>query len=420
MRSGVPAPLPTASGALRAAVLTPLAAGGLLALPDGVVRFQSGRITAVSPTGAGDGDAVDLGDSLLVPGFVDAHVHLPQFRVRGRFGGALLPWLREHIWPEEAAYADPEVVSAATREFASALLSRGTVAAMVMSSPHPGSASPLLRHPGFEGGAGPAWMDRNGPEALVRPTAAALADLGQEAATFGPRYAVSPRFAPTSTAEFLAGAGRIAREHGCFVHTHLSENPDEVEWVRSLYPEAVSYADVYERAGLLGPRTLLAHVIHCTEAELELLAARRCVAVHCPSSNEALGSGRMPLSRLRERGVRLALGSDVGAGPCLSMLDVMRVFREVQEGHADTRPGEALRMATLEGARALGMGGRLGCLEPGREATFVALRLPPGGGRDPEAGLDAAMDAGRGRYAEGVAGVWVRGERRVAAPPPNP
>lgn len=263
-------------------------------------------------------------------------------------------------------------------------------------------------------------MDRNGPEALVRPTAAALADLAREAATFGARYAVSPRFAPTSSGEFLAGAGRIAREHGCFVHTHLSENPDEVEWVRSLYPEAASYADVYERAGLLGPKTLLAHVIHCTDAELDLLAARRCVAVHCPSSNEALGSGRMPLPRLREKGVRVAMGSDVGAGPCLSMLDVMRVFREVQAGHADTRPGEALRMATLEGARALGLEGRLGSLEPGREATFVALRLPAGGGRDPEGGLEAAMDAGRGRYGEGVAGVWVRGERRVPAPPPNP
>jgi len=361
----------------------------------------------------GIGDDRSVHDCLLIPGLVDAHIHLPQLRVRGRFQDALLPWLRAHIWPEEERFIDRAYREAVTDEFRQGLLDRGTTSAAVYGAPMADSAHAVLQDLApLTIRGGDVLMDQNSPEGLVRDTEGAIAETAALAAQYGDRYAVTPRFAPTCSMELMAGVGAIARSSGCFVQTHLAENLDECDWVAELFPDARSYTDVYDQAGLLGPRTLLGHCIHLDDDDLAVLAARGAWAVHCPTSNVALSSGRMPLERLQGAGVALALATDVGAGPDLSMLDVVRSATEVHRGIVDVSPTDALSLATRAGARALGEPDR-GWLVDRAIADVVALRIPGGlrRGEDGDAALARVLAEFEGRYSEAVAGVWLAGER---------
>ncbi len=376
---------------------------------DAGVAWDGDGVIQSAPSG---GEEIHLSEPvLMIPGLVDAHVHLPQMRVRGSFQDALLPWLREHIWPEEARCADPDHLLAVAAEFRDGLLRAGTTAALVWGSPHEESAAVVLDglHPLFVRG-GDVLMDRLGPDALLRPTGAALQSAERALTRWGDRYVLTPRFAPSCTDELLRGCGAFA-QRGARVQTHLSENLDELAWVQDLFPGEGSYTDIYDRRGLLGPKTVLAHAIHLTDAEITTLRARGTWIAHCPTSNVALGSGRMPLERLRAAGLPIVLATDVGAGPSLSMLDVIDVALEVHGGILDLSPGEALAMATRDSARAMGEGARRGRLAPGFQADLVALRLP-GGLRRGESG-DAAflriLDTFRGRWEEAVLGVWMGG-----------
>ncbi len=255
-------------------------------------------------------------------------------------------------------------------------------------------------------------MDRNGPPALLRSVDSALADAAEGVRRWGARYFLTPRFAPTCSAELMAGCGELLSEGSAGLQTHLAENLDEVAWVRELHPEYRSYAATYDAFGLLGPRSVLGHCIHLDDEDLTLLAARGSWVAHCPTSNVALGSGRMPLERMLAARIPVALATDVGAGPSLSMLDVMRSCTEVHQGFTEVSPGEVLRMSTLAGASALGEGGRRGALQPGRAVDVVALRLPGGlrRGEDGEAALSRVLHDFSGRYEEAVASVWVAGD----------
>jgi guanine deaminase len=398
---------------LRGAVLSPLAAGGDSFVPDGVVSFAQGVLvdTPGEPEIVGDLGRDGL---LLVPGFVDVHIHLPQFRVRGQFQDALLPWLRGSIWPEEARFADRAYRASVAAEFRDALLAAGTTAAVVYGSPHEASAETVLRDLApLTVRGGDVLMDRNSPEALARSTDEALRGAAALAGRWGDRYALTPRFVPTCTPELLRGLGGIAASTGAFVQSHVAENLDEVAWVAALHPEARSYLDVYERAGLLGPRCILGHGIHLDEDDLDRLVATGTWIAHCPTSNVALGSGRMPYGRMARRGVSIALATDVGAGPDVSMLDVMACFLAVQRDDPAVDPLLALRLATLSGARAMGEGERRGTLEPGRAADVVGLRIP-GGLERGESGrevLARVLATFAGRWADAMAGVWIAGER---------
>ncbi len=378
---------------IRGPLLSP-ATGGLRVLRDAVVRWDvdGGRLIHVGAADAStraDGDV--RGGGLIVPGFVDAHVHFPQLDVRGRFRDDLLPWLREFIWPEECRFRDPAHAAVAAPRFLGALARAGTTTAAVYGSPHPHSVAPLLEAGGAfpDVLAGPALMDRDGPDELLVPAREAEAAMRGLARRFGDRLVVTPRFAVSSTPAHLETCGRLARELGLRVQTHLSENPDEIALVARRFPGAADYLDVYDRAALVGPRTLLAHVVHPTARELDRIAEAGAAVVHCPTSNRALGSGRMPLERLVRRGIRLALGSDVGAGPDLCLLDVMRAFVEDQQGRGDTGIGAVLELATAAGARALGLADR-GVLEPGKRADLVVLEAP-GADDDPIGALESLV-----------------------------
>lgn len=392
---------------LRAPVLTPTD-DGLFFEADGAISWSDGVL--VEP----DGEGERLDGVLLLPGLVDAHVHLPQYRVRGRFQDALLPWLREHIWPEEARFGERSYREGVTREFREGLLSAGTTAALVYGAPSADTAHAVLRDLAplcIRGGD--VLMDRNSPADLARDPEDALATCREHAEAYGERYFLTPRFAPTCSPRLMAGCGSILALRGVGLQTHLAENLDEVAWVAELHPDRRSYTDVYAHFGLLGPRSVFGHCIHLDDTDLALLASTASWVAHCPTSNIALGSGRMPLERHLAAGVNLALATDVGAGPDLSMLDVMRSFLEVHAGHADVGPGDALRLASLAGARAMGEGERRGALLPGRSADVIAVRVPGGLGRGEsgEAALRRALFEFEGRYDDAIAGVWVAGER---------
>jgi guanine deaminase len=379
--------------ALRGPLLTPRG-DDLRAVADAVVRWDpvTGSLIEVDEAPSGATDALDLRSrGLIVPGFVDAHVHLPQYRVRGRFRGALMPWLREHIWPEELAFDDRAHARAETTTFLAALAAAGTTTAAVFGSPHPHGVDDLLMMAGPTPWTvgGPALMDREGPPGLLLDTAATDGALRRLFERFGDRSVVTPRFAVSSTETQLDLCGAVARELGLRVQTHLSENPDEIALVARQFPDCRDYTEVYERAGLIGPRTLLAHAVHCSDDEYGRVASAGGWIVHCPTSNLALGSGRMPLERVRTAGVGVCLGSDVGAGPDLCLLDVLRAFAEIHEGILPTDAAATLPLATVAGARALGLDDR-GELRTGQRADLTILRCEDAGG-DPAAAFDRCV-----------------------------
>lgn len=371
MIGGIEADGSARSGRLRAATLAPDVDGSVRWLPDALLTWQDGRIEGLRD--ATPEDPEPRTDLLVLPGFVDLHCHWPQSHVRGAFGGQLLPWLRESIWPAEAAFAEDQVAEAAADAFLREAIAAGTCAGLLFGAPYL-SASRIFaaRAPhGFL--EGPALMEVHAPPALLRPARDLLREMAALPAAARARMVVSPRFAPCMTPEGLDQSGRSAAEFGLAVQSHLAENRDELAWVRELFPDALDYTDVYDRAGLLTPRSVMAHGIHLSDRELQRLAATGTVLAHCPTSNEALGSGRMDLARVRAHGVRWVLATDVGAGPLLSQLDVMRCFLEVHARHPATAvsASEALSRATAI------PGAFLGDLDPSLRGLGTLTRGAP-------------------------------------------
>lgn len=308
---------------------------------------------------------------VITPAFTDIHLHWVQYEVRGMFEQELLPWLREHIWPEEMKYADSDFADRKAQEFFNALAKCGTVFASIYSSIHGEAIRAAFRHAVGRVIIGNVIMTQNSPPELLQKASDALDLTAELAREFGGSYAVTPRFAPTCEAKDLTAAAEIARRNATWIQTHLSENEDEVRWVRDIFPEAASYTDVYWKAGLLSERTIMGHAIHLDDRELALLAATKTNIAHCPSSNEALRSGRMPLERVKQAMIPFALGSDIGAGPSLSMLHVMQAYCRL---HPGITPVEALYRATLAGAEILKLRHIAGNLNNGKEANFVMLK----------------------------------------------
>ena len=387
--------------------MLPDAAGNVAYLRHAAVHLAHGRIAAVE---ALPGDPTT--PTLLLPGLVDLHCHWPQSAVRGQFTGQLLPWLRTSIWPTEAAFTDQALARTQIHRFVAELTRAGTCAGLFFGSPFAETTAAFLDATPRGFLEGPAIMSHEAPAALLRPTDVTLPLLDQALRTHGRRVAIAPRFAPNLDAAGLLHCGAFAQHHGLAVQSHLSENVDEIAWVRSLYPERRDYTDVYDHAGLLGPRTVMAHGVHLSDTELAVLAATQTLIAHCPTSNEALGSGRMPLERLRAAGVPWVLATDVGAGPLLSGLHVMARFLALHAGLADVTASEALcRMSAVPGAWLAQFDPQLnglGTLEPGAPAHVMAVPHP--GGNDAESVLQRLL-AGRDVAWETLpTDVWLWGE----------
>ena len=346
---------------------------------------DDGRIASVGEwSDAPPGEVVNLSGKIITPGFIDTHLHAPQLEMIGSYGGHLLEWLNRYTFPTERKFEDPEHARRVSRAFYEELLRNGTLTALIFSTVHATATDIFFEEAerrGFRGIIGKTMMDRNAPEYLLDRSprqsydeSRALLEKWHGRGLL--RYAITPRFAPTSTPEQLEYAGQLKREFpDAWVHTHISENQNEVRWVQELFPEA-EYADVYDRYGLLGEKTVLAHGVWLTAEELDLLARRGARVSHCPNSNLFLGSGLFPLHRVLGAGVIVGLGTDIGAGTTPSIFNAMADAYKVQQvQNVSLSPFHLWYLATLGGARALSLDGETGSLEAGKSADFLVLDL---------------------------------------------
>lgn len=366
----------------KASIINPVSPDRVDRFEPGYLVINGGVIEGLSredprPT-TGPADFVDLERLTIVPGFVDTHVHLPQFGIMGVGTGELLSWLQNYTYPEEERFIDAKYAAEVSKSFFDALVANGTTTAAIYSSVHEEAtdiAFQTASSKGIRAFIGKVMMDRNVPAALQEETADSIAasirlfDKWDRADAGRLRYVFTPRFAASCSMQLMEATAAAARERGAFIQSHLSENPDEVKWVRDLFPELPSYTAVYDRAGLLTERTIMAHCIHLSGDEVTMLARRRSKVAFCPYSNRTLRSGIMPYQTLKQAGLNISLGSDVAGGPSLAMLDQINEAMTA----ANISQSEALYLATLAGAKALGLEDRIGSFEPGKDADFVVL-----------------------------------------------
>lgn len=358
---------------------------GLLIIEDGTV-LEAGHAEALLDGLAEDVQLTEFPGKLIVPGFIDCHVHYPQLDIIASYGEQLLDWLHRYAYPAEARFSDPDYAREAAKIFVDELLNNGTTTALVFGTVHAHSADAI-----FEAAAardmrliaGKVLMDCNCPEELRDDADSAYADSKALIERWHGQgrlgYAITPRFALTSTDDQLAAAGKLAREYPeVWVHTHLAENRDEVEQIARQFPSSRSYLDVYDQFGLLRERSVFAHCLHLDDQDRARMASLGGAAAFCPTSNLFLGSGLFDLPAMRAANVRCGLGTDVGGGTSLSLLKTASEAYKVLhlQGHA-LPATRALYLATLGAAEALYLDDAIGNFLPGKEADFVLL--DPGG-----------------------------------------
>jgi guanine deaminase len=436
---------------LRARILTPLAAGGTAYEPDGrLVVDAQGRIAEAGPWGQGAADdgphaaagmpAIDLRPLVLLPGLVDTHVHLPQLPNAGVGAGLdVLTWLKRYIFPLEHAFDEATAECLAPLAFR-AFAAAGTTTALIYGAVYEPSLDASFRAAeahGLRAIIGKVMMDRGSYDETLKPERVLETSLRQSADLCSRwhlrdggrlRYAFTPRFAVSCSADMLRESAALARSTGAYWQTHLSEDRNELREVARLFPDALDYLDVYDRAGALGPRTVLAHAIHLSEREIARIAETDSAIAHCPASNLFLASGAMPLARYRRAGIRVGLGSDVAGGPELSIFANIRAGAYIQSG-LRVRDGDGaapplapldwLRMATYEGARVLGLEGEIGSLEAGKEADLIAVDprlVAPVPGVDSDDPAEIMSRLAFRAHSSMVRAAWVRG-RRLDGPP---
>jgi guanine deaminase len=354
---------------------------------DGVLVIENGLVTKV-------GHAADLlpslkgveiteyRDALITPGFIDTHIHYPQTGMIASYGEQLLDWLNTYTFPTEQQFADKAHAADVAGIFLKELLRNGTTTALVFGTVHKQSVDAF-----FEAAerlslrmiAGKVLMDRNAPDYLTDTAESGYADSKELIERWHGKgrlhYAVTPRFAPTSTPEQLTLAGKLLGEYpDLYMHTHLSENRKEIEWVKALFPERKGYLDVYDHYKLIGARSVFAHGVHLCDDECQRLADTGSAVAFCPTSNLFLGSGLFDLQKLEHHGVRVGLGTDVGAGTSFSQLQSLNeAYKVMQLQGKKLDPFKSLYLATLGGANALYLDDKLGNFANGKDADFVVL-----------------------------------------------
>lgn len=358
--------------------------------PDGAVLVDGGLIRAVGPAdkvrAAHPGVPVTShGRNLISAGFVDAHVHYPQTAIIASWGKRLIDWLNLYTFPEESRFSDPAYARAVASRYFDLTLANGTTTACSYCTIHPESVEAFFAEAqarGLRALAGKTCMDRDTAPAFLRDTAQTAHD---ESAALLARwhgvdrlsYVITPRFSPTSTPEQLEALGALwAANPGCLMQTHLSEQTDEIAWVRGLYPHARDYLDTYERFGLVGPGAVFGHAIWLEDREKARLREADCALVHCPTSNTFIGSGLFDMGGLKAAGHRIGLATDTGGGSSFSMLRTMAAAYEVGQlkGRA-LHPAELWWLATQGSAQSLRLGDRIGNIAPGMEADLVVIDL---------------------------------------------
>jgi guanine deaminase len=351
---------------------------GAVGIEDGVV-VSVGDFAEVETTGA---VVVDHRPNLIMPGFIDLHLHYVQSQMMAAYAGSLLEWLNTYTFIEEQKFSQQGHADAVAVEFYDALIRHGTTTAVAYCSSHPRSVDAFFaeaqrRNMLMVGGK--VMMDRNAPEGLCDTAQSSYDDTKALIARWHGRgraqYAISPRFAITSTPEQMEAAQALVAEHPeCYVQTHLSENDDEITYSMELYPDAKDYTGIYEDFGLLGRKTLLGHSIHLNHRETSVLAETGSVAVFCPTSNLFLGSGLFDHDRLTQHGVRVGIATDIGGGTSVSMLRTLdEGYKVLQLRGQRLNPFASFHMATRGNAEALGLEDTIGSIAPGRAADLIVL-----------------------------------------------
>ncbi|TWC29245.1 guanine deaminase [Pseudomonas sp. SJZ079] len=384
----------TTTHAYRAAILHSIADPAVVGVEqsyeyfeDGLLLVEDGRVVQVGHaadllSNLNGVDTTEYHGALITPGFIDTHIHYPQTGMIASYGEQLLDWLNTYTFPTEQQFADKAHAADVAGIFLKELLRNGTTTALVFGSVHKQSVDAF-----FEAAealnlrmiAGKVLMDRNAPDYLTDTAESGYADSKELIERWHGKgrlhYAVTPRFAPTSTPEQLALAGKLYQEYpGLYMHTHLSENRKEIEWVQELFPERKGYLDVYDHYQLIGARSVFAHGVHLCDDECKRLAETGSAVAFCPTSNLFLGSGLFDLQKLEQHGVRVGLGTDVGAGTSFSQLQSLNeAYKVMQLQGKKLDPFKSLYLATLGGAQALYLDDKIGNFASGKEADFVVL-----------------------------------------------
>ncbi|MFI5998080.1 guanine deaminase [Streptomyces sp. NPDC051362] len=357
---------------------------------DGLLICEGGVITASGDYGAlrdhlPEGvEPVHYPDHVISPGFIDTHIHYVQTGIVAAFGSQLIDWLNHYTFVEEQRFSDPDYARQVAESFCDELLRNGTTTALTFCAVYPASVDALFEAASARNmrmAAGKVLMDRNAPDALLDTVQSGYDDSKMLLERWHGKgrnlYAITPRFAPTSTPGQLEAAGTLRREHPeALMHTHVSENTGEISWVRSLFPERRGYLDVYDHYGLLGPGAVLAHGVHLTGYERGRCAETGTAVSHCPTSNLFLGSGLFHVHDAKDpkRPMLVGLGTDIGAGTSFSLLATMNEAYKVAElSNYPLDSIKAFYLATLGSAQAMGIQDKVGSLDVGREADFVVL-----------------------------------------------
>ncbi len=360
-------------------------------ISDGLMVVAAGKIVELGDYSSlqdkySDLPTTDYTGRLIMPGMIDTHIHYPQYEMIASYGEQLLEWLNKYTFPTEAKFSDRTYAQKIASLFLDELLKNGTTTALVFATVHPASVDAFFEEAdrrNLRMICGKVLMDRHAPEYLTDTAETAYHDSKRLIEKWHNHnrllYAITPRFAVTSTEAQLKVAGQLLAEFpDVYLHTHLSENRKEVAWVAELFPQSQGYLDVYDQAGLVGSRSVFAHGIHLTEAEFSRLSAAKAAISFCPTSNLFLGSGLFKLHEAKssQRPVKVGLGTDVGAGTSFSLLhSASAAYQVVQLQQQSLSAFKALFLATLGGARALSLEDKLGNFDPGKEADFIVLNL---------------------------------------------
>ncbi|MCQ8227747.1 guanine deaminase [Pantoea trifolii] len=356
-------------------------------LEDGLLTLRDGKVVSLESWQIAEGRVdhtrvTDLRGKLIVPGFIDTHIHYPQTEMIGAFGEQLLEWLNQYTFPVESQYHCPDHAAKMSAFFLHQLLSNGTTTALVFGTVHKQSVDSLFsaaQQLNMRLIAGKVMMDRNAPEYLTETPEESYQHTRELIERWHQRgrlsYALTPRFAPTSSPELLDKVRQLREEFpDVWMHTHLSENQQEIAWVKALFPERAGYLDVYHHHQLTGKRSVFAHCLHLEDQEWQCLHDTDSSIAFCPTSNLFLGSGLFNIKRCWQQGVRMGIGTDVGAGTTFNLLQTLgEAYKVGQLQQYKLSACEAFYHATLGGAHALDLDDVIGNFNPGKEADFVVL-----------------------------------------------
>lgn len=364
---------------------------GVSHLADAVVLIEDGLISAVLSADdyarqGGDLASCEATDGLIIPGLIDTHIHYPQMDIIASYGSQLMEWLDNYAFPAELAYASVELAQLKAEAYLDRLFSHGTTTSLTFTTVHAHSADALFtaaRKRNVRLIAGKVLMNREAPAGLCDGPGDGIAESAELIERWHGQgrlsYAVTPRFAITCTDDQLTRAGELlARDESIYLHTHLSEHPNEIAYTLSLFPDAKDYVDVYDRFGMVGSRSVFAHGIHLSDRELKRLSDAGSSIAFCPTSNMFLGSGLLDLARLHEHGVNMGVATDVGGGTSFSMLRTLgEGYKVAQLTGQAWHPLAGLHTATTGNARILHLADKIGRVSAGYEADLTILKPPP-------------------------------------------